>query len=75
MVHNFVIIDTPLPEFMSFINHAFLETYAVVEYCKKYDRKIICNGALMVCLNSLVLANHKQPFIANMLKLVDSTPH
>ena len=28
----------------------------------------------MGCLNSLVLANHKQPFIANMLKLVDSTP-
>ena len=37
-----------------------------------YDRKIMCNGALMVCLNSLVLANHKQSFIANML--VDSTP-
>ena len=34
----------------------------------------MCNGALMVCLNFLVLANHKQPFIANMLKLVDSTP-
>ena len=27
------------------------------------DRKIICNGALIVCLNSLVSANHKQPFI------------
>ena len=35
---------------------------------------IMCNGALMVCLNSLVLANHKQTFIENMLKLVDSTP-
>ena len=34
----------------------------------------MCNGALMVCLNSLVLANHKQTFIENMLKLVDSTP-
>ena len=22
----------------------------------------MCNGALTVCLNSLVLANHKQPF-------------
>ena len=45
---------------------------------QKYDRKIMCNGALMVCLNSLVLAlvlaNHKQTFIENMLKLVDSTP-
>ena len=37
-------------------------------------KKIVCNGALMVYLNYLVPANHKQPFIANMLKLVDSTP-
>ena len=29
----------------------------------------MCNGALMVCLKSLVPANHKQPFIANMLNL------
>ena len=33
----------------------------------------MCNGALMVSLNSLVLANHKQSFIVTMLKLVDST--
>ena len=41
---------------------------------QKYDREIMCNGALMVCLNSFVLANHKQTFIENMLELVDSTP-
>ena len=34
----------------------------------------MCNGALMVCLSSLMLDNHKQNFIENMLKLVDSTP-
>ena len=34
---------------------------------QKHDRKIMCNGALMVCLNSLVLANHKQTFIENKL--------
>ena len=34
-----------------------------------YDRKIMCNGALMVCLNSLVLTSYKQLFITNMLKL------
>ena len=39
-----------------------------------YDRKIMCNGALMVCLNSLVLTSYKQLFITNMLKLVDLTP-
>ena len=111
---------------MSFINHAFPETHAVVEYCKCMIVKLcviravasltvpggqefqfppfflkfqsiflifpqtlliffliltlrvgdsptregpgyatVCNSALMVCSNSLVLANHKQPFIAN----------
>ena len=38
-----------------------------------YDRKVMCNGALMVCLNSLVLANYNQTFMTNMFKLVDST--
>ena len=32
-----------------------------------YDREIMWNGALMVCLNSLAPANRKQPFIADML--------
>ena len=34
----------------------------------------MCNDALMVCLNSLVLTNCKQLYITNMLKLVDLTP-
>ena len=34
----------------------------------------MCNGALMVCLNSLVLTSYKQLFITNMIKLVDLTP-
>ena len=29
----------------------------------------MCNGVLMVCLNSLAPANHTQPFIADMLIL------
>ena len=28
----------------------------------------MCKGALIVCLNSLVLVNHKQTYIENMLK-------
>ena len=31
-----------------------------------YDRKIVYNGALTVCLKSLVSANHKQPFIVDI---------
>ena len=30
-----------------------------------YDRKIMCNGVLMVCLNSLASANYEQPFISD----------
>ena len=30
-----------------------------------YDKKIMCNGALMVCLNSLEAANLKVPIFIN----------
>ena len=32
----------------------------------------MCNGALMVCLSSLALANHKQTFIKNMTQPLSS---
>ena len=49
VICDFVIIDTPLAaQTMSIINHAFLETHAVVEYCKCVIGKIVCNGALML---------------------------
>ena len=52
---------------MSFINRAFLETHAgtILQMYDHDDRRIMCNGALTVCLNYLVLANHKQPFIVD----------
>ena len=60
MVHNFAIIDTPPPEFVIYKPCIFRNT-CCGKILQKYDMKIMHNGALMVCLNSLVLGNHKQP--------------
>ena len=46
------------PAFIEFLNHAFLETHAMIEYFKCVIGNLSCNGALMVCFKTFHLKDN-----------------